>query len=82
MGREIDSGAALTGARGSSTVARRRRCVRGAAVRGGEEEHKGRREFFGRSAWENGGKFIISPILVPNIFGSSHSETVVTKNRL
>ena len=50
MGRESDSGATLTGARGGGTVAGQRRCVRGAAVRGGEEEHKGRGGFFGRSA--------------------------------
>ena len=65
MGRESNSGAALTGQRGGGTVAGRRRCVRGAAVRGGEEEHKGRGWFFGWSAWENGEKFPISPILVP-----------------
>ena len=65
MGRESDSGAALTGARGGGTVAGRRRCVRGAAVRGGEEEHKGRGGFFGRSVLENGEKFPIPPILVP-----------------
>ena len=65
MGRESNSGATLTGARGGDTVAGRRRCVRGAAVRGGEEEHKGRGGFFGRSAWENGEKFPIPPILVP-----------------
>ena len=65
MGRESDSGAALTGARGGGTVAGRRRCVRGAAVGGGEEEHKGRRGFFERSARENGENFPIPPILVP-----------------
>ena len=74
MGRESDSGAALTGARGGGTVAGRRRCVRGAAVRGGEEEHKGRRV--------NGKKNPHSPYFRSNIFGSSHSETVVTTNRL
>ena len=82
MGRESDSGAALTGARGGGTIAGRSRCVRGAAVRGGEGEHKGRRGFFGRSAWENGEKIPHSPYFNSNIFGSSHSETVVNKNRL
>ena len=66
MGRESDSGAVLTGARGSGTNTGRRRCGRGATVGGGEEESRSGGEVFFGGRRGRAGKNHMYTYLVPN----------------
>ena len=82
MGRESDSGAALTGARGGGTDTGRRRCIRGARSAAAMRSARGGEGFFGRSAREDGEKIPILPILDPKKMSFQHTGTVTNINCL
>ena len=72
MGRESDSRAVLTGARGGGTNTGRRRCGRGATVGGGEEESRSGGEGFFGGRRGRVGKNPLYPYLVPNYLVPDH----------